>query len=227
MSLKLTAFRLLSPTIGGIRGFSQRTFFAFRMNQFVNLQINNTQQTDPFILQPESNTQYNFNTYKVVKDLEGQGLTRGQANSIMRCMEAVLINSLKIRSELLSKVELENETYHYKAELTDFRIELEVSRKKNQTALMAEIASIQRDNKMAIAIQEVNNKFIIASGDIRTRIEAVKWEMTRLVFMGVFGISVVGLFIWFFLSNRKSTKNSASSSSTSATTTTDNENFKL
>nr|CAG8552447.1 8504_t:CDS:2 [Entrophospora candida] len=119
MSLKLTAFRLLSPTIGGIRGFSQRTFFAFRMNQFVNLQM--------------------------VKDLEGQGLTRGQANSIMRCMEAVLINSLKIRSELLSKVELENETYHYKAELTDFRIELEVSRKKNQTALMAEIASIQRD----------------------------------------------------------------------------------
>ncbi|CAJ0752151.1 7186_t:CDS:2 [Entrophospora sp. SA101] len=89
MSLKLTAFRLLSPTIGG---FSQRTFFAFRMNQFVNLQINNTQQTDPFVLQPESNTQYNFNTYKVVKDLEGQGLTRGQANSIMRCMEAVLIN---------------------------------------------------------------------------------------------------------------------------------------
>ncbi|CAJ0637271.1 16170_t:CDS:2 [Entrophospora sp. SA101] len=79
---------------------------------------------------------------------------------------------------------------------------------------------------MAIAIQEVNNKFIIASGDIRTRIEAVKWEMTRLVFMGVFGISVVGLFIWFFLSNRKSTKNSASSPSTSATTTTDNENFK-
>ncbi|CAJ0749528.1 18695_t:CDS:2, partial [Entrophospora sp. SA101] len=65
MSLKLTAFRLLSPTIGGIR-FSQRTFFAFRMNQFVNLQM--------------------------VKDLEGQGLTRGQANSIMRCMEAVLIN---------------------------------------------------------------------------------------------------------------------------------------
>ncbi|CAJ0852592.1 1868_t:CDS:2 [Entrophospora sp. SA101] len=62
MSLKLTAFRLLSPTIGGI----------------------------------------------LVKDLEGQGLTRGQANSIMRCMEAVLINSLKIRSELLSKVELEN-----------------------------------------------------------------------------------------------------------------------
>ncbi|CAJ0837725.1 2043_t:CDS:2 [Entrophospora sp. SA101] len=88
MSLKLTAFRLLSPTIGG---FSQRTFFAFRMNQFVNLQINNTQQTDPFVLQPESNTQYNFNTYKVVKDLEGQGLTRGQANSIMRCMEAYTI----------------------------------------------------------------------------------------------------------------------------------------
>ncbi|CAG8487075.1 2235_t:CDS:2 [Diversispora eburnea] len=140
----------------------------------------------------------------VVKDLEGYGFSRGQAEAIMRVLEALLNNSSRIRSFMLSKADLEN----------DFRTEIQINRKKNLSDISSETAEIQREvsalkqkfqeniatmnngiqldinnrkaevreeqKKMELNIQELNNKFTIASGDIRTEIEAMKWETTRM-----------------------------------------------
>ncbi|PKC10001.1 hypothetical protein RhiirA5_289293, partial [Rhizophagus irregularis] len=158
--------------------------------------------------------QYYFNTYKIVKDLEVQGFTRGQAEAIMRGMEALLINGFKSRSKLLSKADLENETYLFQASLSDLRIEIQIMRKNSLVDLSSENSLIQREvsslhqklrddigkmrhfiqldinnykadireeqKKKEINIQRIDNKFTISSGDVRTDIEALKWETTRM-----------------------------------------------
>ncbi|RHZ50631.1 hypothetical protein Glove_494g11 [Diversispora epigaea] len=218
---------------------------------------NNAQQNNPLALPPppatpasttplppqqpmqqKVPTRHYFNTYKVVKDLEGYGFSRGQAEAIMRVLEALLNNSSRIRSFMLSKADLENETYLYKAALEDFRTEIQINRKKNLSDISSETAEIQREvsalkqkfqeniatmnngiqldinnrkaevreeqKKMELSIQELNNKFTIASGDIRTEIEAMKWETTRMALMGIFGSAVFILFVMFLISNKKS-----------------------
>ncbi|CAG8441289.1 4031_t:CDS:2, partial [Acaulospora colombiana] len=164
--------------------------------------------------QQKAPTRHNFNTYKVVKDLEGCGFTRGQSEAIMRSLEALLNNGSRIRSLMLSKASLENESYLFKAALSDFRTEIQINRKKNMTEMNSEIVEIQREvshlkqklqediatmknsvqldlntrkvnvreeqKKMEINIHELNNKITIACGDIRTEIEAIKWETTRM-----------------------------------------------
>ncbi|RIA95837.1 hypothetical protein C1645_816130 [Glomus cerebriforme] len=181
---------------------------------------------------------YNFNTYKVVKDLERQGFTRGQAESIMRGMEALLIDGFKIRSKLLSKADLENETYLFQASLSDLRTEMQIIRKNSLVDLSSENSLIQREvsslhqklqddigkmrhfiqldlnnykadireeqKKKEIIIQGIDNKFTITSGDIRTDIEALKWETTRMALLGIFGLAVCALGIMFFTTNKKS-----------------------
>lgn len=74
---------------------------------------NNTEKPDQLI---EAKRNYimarlNFDTYKLVRSLERQGFTRGQAVAIMRTINVLLVDStLSIRRQMLSKTELENVT---------------------------------------------------------------------------------------------------------------------
>ncbi|GBB94170.1 hypothetical protein RclHR1_02300011 [Rhizophagus clarus] len=190
------------------------------------------------MIQPIGKSQYYFNTYKIVKDLEVQGFTRGQAEAIMRGMEALLINGFKTHSKLLSKADLENETYLFQASLSDLRIEMQIIRKNSLVDLSSENSLIQREvsslhqklqddigkmrhfiqldinnykadireeqKKKELNIQRIDNKFTISSGDVRTDIEALKWETTRMALMGLFGLAVFSFGIMFFTSNKKS-----------------------
>lgn len=70
-------------------------------------------------------TRFNFDTYKLVRQLERNGFTRGQAVALMRTMNAFLVDSsLSVRQELISANDLENETYLQKSHLQELRNEL-------------------------------------------------------------------------------------------------------
>ncbi|CAI2176553.1 568_t:CDS:2 [Funneliformis geosporum] len=140
-------------------------------------------------------SQYYFNTYKVVKDLEVQGFTRGQAESIMRGMEAKLINSSE-NSLTQREVTSLDQKLHDDIGKMKHLIQLDINDYK------ADIREEQK--KLEIKIQEINNKFTITYGDIRTDVEALKWEITRMALMGIFGSTVFALGVMFFISYKKS-----------------------
>ncbi|KAG9296106.1 hypothetical protein G9A89_011959 [Geosiphon pyriformis] len=194
-----------------------------------------------FLLQRYLTTKHSFHTYELVRLLETRGLTRKQAVAVMKCMQALFLDSASIiKAQMLSKSELENGTYHFKAALSELRTEIEILRKSDWSALRLETASIQRElealnaklkedstalkheiqmdfntrkaevrgdqKKLEIKIEEMNNKFTIALGDIRTDIEAVKWETTKHGMIAIFGVGVFALFVMFIISEKNSRK---------------------
>ncbi|KAI8854730.1 hypothetical protein BC829DRAFT_379511 [Chytridium lagenaria] len=54
-------------------------------------------------------SRFNFDTYKLVRQLERQGFSRGQSVAIMRTINALLVDStLSVRGQMLAKTETES-----------------------------------------------------------------------------------------------------------------------
>ncbi|KAJ3284811.1 hypothetical protein HK104_009765 [Borealophlyctis nickersoniae] len=161
-------------------------------------------------------SKFNFDTYKLVRQLERQGFTRGQAVAIMRTINALLVDStLSIRSEILSKTDLENQTYLYKAHLQELRNELQLLRQNDSATLKADTETIMREveglnqkfsemigslkaeismdinnhktegreigTDTDLAIQEIHHRLVIKLSDLKTKIETMKVETTRII----------------------------------------------
>ncbi|KAJ3188732.1 hypothetical protein HDU85_004446 [Gaertneriomyces sp. JEL0708] len=110
-------------------------------------------------------SKFNFDTYKLVRQLERQGFTRGQAVAIMRAINAFLVDSsLSIRSNVLSKTDLENQTYLYKAHLQELRNELQLLRQNDSAQLKADTEQIMRD------IESMNAKLSELLGTLKSDI---------------------------------------------------------
>ncbi|CAO3612172.1 unnamed protein product [Mucor hiemalis] len=135
-------------------------------------------------------------------------------------------STASVRQQLLLKSDLENESYLFKAALSELRTEVQVMRRNDMQMLQTEMSLITRevdsleqrlnegvadmkneiqmdmnnrknetreDQKgMDMKIQEINNKFTIRLGDIRTEIEAVRWET---IWKGMTGVALAGLTI--------------------------------
>jgi hypothetical protein len=125
---------------------------------------------------------------------------------------------------MLTKSDLENESYLFKAALSELRAEIQVLRRNDTQILQSEAAQITRevdalaqrlredignmkseisldmnnrknevreDQKLIdMRIQEINNKFTISLGDVRTDLEAVRWET---IWKGMIGVVVAGI----------------------------------
>ncbi|KAH6581109.1 hypothetical protein BASA61_009232 [Batrachochytrium salamandrivorans] len=161
-------------------------------------------------------TRFNFDTYKLVRQLELQGLTRAQAVAIMRTINAYLIDAThSVRATTLSTVELENETYLYKSQLQELRNELQLLRQNDSANLKADTEMVVREleslhQKFAdllaslkgevamdlnnhkadsrelgtdtdLRIQEIHHKLVLRLSDLKTKIETMKVEMTRMI----------------------------------------------
>ncbi|KAI9246853.1 hypothetical protein BY458DRAFT_560492 [Sporodiniella umbellata] len=170
---------------------------------------------------------HHFDTYKILTQLEGQGFTRNQAEVIMKGIKFRLREcTAAMRHQLFLSSDLENESYLFKAALSELKTETQVLRKNNMQMLQAELSLLIRevdildqrlnegistmkndiqmdmnnrknetreDQKgMDMKIQEINNKFTIRLGDIRTEIEAVRWET---IWKGMTGVCLAGLTI--------------------------------
>ncbi|KAI8915109.1 hypothetical protein BC831DRAFT_507699 [Entophlyctis helioformis] len=168
-------------------------------------------------------TRFNFDTYKLVRQLERQGLTRGQAVAIMRTINAFLVDgTLSLRSATLSTIELENELYLYKSQLQELRNELQLLRQNDSVTLKADTDSVLREietlnqkfselvaalkadvamdlnnhksdsRELAtdtdLRLQEIHHKLVLKMSDIKTRIETMKVELTRMIVWMIIGI---------------------------------------
>ncbi|KAF9098572.1 hypothetical protein BGX29_005029 [Mortierella sp. GBA35] len=166
-------------------------------------------------------TNHNFNTNKIVTKLEKNGFQRGQAEGIMRSIKALLgQHTNKIRKNILTKGDLENESYLFKAALTELRTELQILRKNDAAALAIrteiisreidslnqklreDIANVKNDiaidmnsrksdvreeqKALEIRIQSMSNHYMAQLGDMRTKMEAAKWETTRKGMVAIF-----------------------------------------
>ncbi|KAJ3327460.1 Golgi transport complex subunit 6 [Blyttiomyces sp. JEL0837] len=73
-------------------------------------------------------------------------MSRGQAVAIMRTINALLVDStLQLRSQMLSHVDVENETYLYKNHLQELRNELQLLRQNETGSLKTDVEQIIRD----------------------------------------------------------------------------------
>ncbi|KAF9356210.1 Succinate--CoA ligase [GDP-forming] subunit beta, mitochondrial [Mortierella sp. AD094] len=166
-------------------------------------------------------TNHNFNTNKVVSKLEKNGFERGQAEGVMRTMKALIgQHTSRIRKNMLTKGDLENESYLFKAALTELRTELQILRKNDAAALAIrseiisreidslnqklreDIANVKNDiaidmnsrksdvreeqKQLEIRIQSMSNHYMAQLGDMRTKMEAAKWETTRKGMVAIF-----------------------------------------
>ncbi|KAH7050639.1 hypothetical protein BKA57DRAFT_384334, partial [Linnemannia elongata] len=157
---------------------------------------------------------HNFNTNRIVTKLEKNGFQRGQAEVVMRSIKALLGgHTNKIRKNILTTGDLENESYLFKAALTELRTELQILRKNDAAALAIrteiisreidslnqklreDIANLKNDiaidmnsrksdvreeqKALEIRIQSMSNHYMAQLGDMRTKMEAAKWETTR------------------------------------------------
>ncbi|GAA5809453.1 hypothetical protein MFLAVUS_002861 [Mucor flavus] len=178
---------------------------------------------DPFAFRQS----HHFDTYQVLIDLQSQGFTRKQAEVIMKGIKFRLREcTASVRQQLLQKSDLENESYLFRAALSELRTEVQVMRRNDMQMLQTEMSLITREvdsleqrlsegvadmkneiqmdmnnrknetrqdqKKMDMQIQEINNKFTIRLGDIRTEIEAVRWET---IWKGMAGVALAGLTI--------------------------------
>jgi len=70
-------------------------------------------------------------------------------------------------------------------------IQLDMNTRKAETR--------EEQKALEIRIQEVNNRLTIALGDLRTEMEAMKWEMTRRSLLTIFSSASAVLLFGYFL----------------------------
>ncbi|KAF9111945.1 hypothetical protein BGX27_004205 [Mortierella sp. AM989] len=184
-------------------------------------QLPTTSSLQSIIFKRSIVTNHHFNTNKIVSCLEKNGYQRGQAEGIMRTIKALIgQHTTRIRKNMLTKGDLENESYLFKAALTELRTELQILRKNDAAALTnsqeiisreidslnqklrEDIANVKNDiaidmnsrksdvreeqKQLEIRIQSMSNHYMAQLGDMRTKMEAAKWEATRKGMMLIF-----------------------------------------
>ncbi|KAI8331009.1 hypothetical protein BC941DRAFT_360801 [Chlamydoabsidia padenii] len=166
-----------------------------------------------------------FDTYKLVQSLEQQDFNRLQAQVIMKGIKSKLQEStILLGDKLLLRSDLENESYLFKAELSELRTEIQIMRRNDTQTLQTDAAILTREvetlaqrlredvttmkNEVTLdlnsrknetqeeqkaidmKIQEINNRFTVQMGEVRTELEAVRWET---IWKGMAGVVVAGI----------------------------------
>ncbi|KAI9319746.1 hypothetical protein BX666DRAFT_1915876 [Dichotomocladium elegans] len=170
---------------------------------------------------------HHFDTYQLLKSLERQGFSRAQAEVVMKGIKFKLRESSSfLRRRFLLRSDLDNETYLFKAGLTELRTEIQTMRRTDIQMLQAEMTAVTRDveaigqklredvgmmknditldlnnrkndgreelKAIDMKIQEMNNKLTVSLGDVKTGIEAVRWET---IWKGMSGVAAAAMTI--------------------------------
>ncbi|KAL7420286.1 hypothetical protein Q5752_005255 [Cryptotrichosporon argae] len=170
-----------------------------------------------------------FDTHAFVTHLEDAGLA-GTSRTLMEATREVIVRRAeRARERMISKEDMDNEAYLFRAALSELRTELSVRTRNDGITLRAMSGAIRREvdgleqkmkediqtlkhdiemdmnNRKAetrtemksfdISIEEINNKFTISLGDLRTELESAKWDATRraisiIVFVVIIGVGV-------------------------------------
>ncbi|KLJ12872.1 hypothetical protein EMPG_09465 [Blastomyces silverae] len=105
----------------------------------------NSQQQKPPHLSPGPYV-HHFDTYTLVKDLGRSGFTEEQSVSIMKAIRGLLADNLELaRKGLISKSDVENETYLFQAACSELRNSVLASRNTTIQAQRSERAQLQHE----------------------------------------------------------------------------------
>ncbi|KAJ2314194.1 hypothetical protein IWW54_001049, partial [Coemansia sp. RSA 2705] len=87
-----------------------------------------------------------FNTHSLVSRLVDVGFTRDQATVIMTLVKYKVYETIeRLRANMLTKSDLENDAYLFRAALQELRTETQMIRKNDQAILESQAAAIHRD----------------------------------------------------------------------------------
>ncbi|KAL5115819.1 hypothetical protein ACEQ8H_006314 [Pleosporales sp. CAS-2024a] len=162
---------------------------------------------------------HHFDTYGLVKELQRSHYSPEQSETLMKAVRGILIFNMELAREgLVSKSNVENETYLFRAACSELQTEMGNGRKSQIERMRTERAQLQHevdilgqrlgqetgtlkdelkglfdDRKMAI--QELNYKITVAlNSDARSEVEGLRWVLTRRAAITV-GVSAFMLFV--------------------------------
>ncbi|MCJ1342698.1 hypothetical protein MMC31_000886 [Peltigera leucophlebia] len=89
---------------------------------------------------------HHFDTFKLVRDLENGGFSEQQSVRLMKAVRSLLAMNLKVANEsLVSKSDVENETYLFRAACSELRTEFMNIRKASNSKMATQRAHLQHE----------------------------------------------------------------------------------
>jgi hypothetical protein len=89
---------------------------------------------------------HHFDTYGLVRELDKSAYTRDQATTLMKAVRGMLISNMALaRAGLVSKSNVENETYLFRAACSELKTEIGNSRKSGNERMRTERAQLQHE----------------------------------------------------------------------------------
>ncbi|MCJ1395321.1 hypothetical protein MMC18_008205 [Xylographa bjoerkii] len=109
---------------------------------------------------------HHFDTYTLVNDLGKGGFTQDQSITIMKAVRSLLAVNLDVaREELVSKSDVENETYLFRAACSELRTEIQNTRKSSSEKMRIERAHLQHE--VDILNQKLTQDSVTLKDDLR------------------------------------------------------------
>ncbi|CZS93654.1 uncharacterized protein RAG0_03836 [Rhynchosporium agropyri] len=115
-------------------------------------------QTPPYV--------HHFDTYTLVQQVEAGGFTGEQAITSMKAVRGLLALNLEVaRKGLVSKSDVENETYLFRAACSELRTEIQNTRKKNEEGMRRERTLLQHE--VDILNQKLSQELLTLKDDLK------------------------------------------------------------
>ncbi|KAM0796798.1 hypothetical protein BDR22DRAFT_811456 [Usnea florida] len=109
---------------------------------------------------------HHFDTFTLVKDLERGGFSEEQSVTLMKAVRGLLAVNLDVAKEgLVSKSDVENETYLFRAACSELRTEILNTRKSSSTKTRTQLAHLQHTSD--ILSQRVSQETLALKDDLR------------------------------------------------------------
>jgi len=115
-------------------------------------------QTPPYV--------HHFDTWSLVRDLERGNFTHDEAVSLMKAVRGILGENMSLaRSALVSKSNVENETYLFRAACSELKTEVQNNRKATTEKMRQERTHLQHE--VDILSQKLNQSTLTLKDDLK------------------------------------------------------------
>ncbi|KAH6684148.1 hypothetical protein B0J14DRAFT_497496 [Halenospora varia] len=115
-------------------------------------------QTPPYV--------HHFDTYTLVSQVEQGGFTKDQSITAMKAVRGLLAKNLDVaRAGLVSKSDVENETYLFRAACSELKTEIQNTRRANEEAMRRERTLLQHE--VDILNQKLNQELLSLKDDLK------------------------------------------------------------
>jgi uncharacterized protein YdeI (BOF family) len=119
---------------------------------------------------------HNFDSYTLVKQVESGGFTSPQAVTAMKVVRALLAENLDVAKEgLVSKSDVENETYLFQAACSELRTEIQNARRVQDEKMRAQRTLLQHE--VEILNQKLTQELLALKDELRGMFNDRKMEV--------------------------------------------------